>query len=77
MIDKLDADLDAQEWSAAALTARLANYLVNAYTDGRGYDPADPDDVAVTLKDGFDIVLAEMRRDQRAAGNGDLYPESL
>jgi glutathione S-transferase len=42
---------DPSEWSSRALTRRLADYLVNAYTDGRGYDPADLDDVEVTQSD--------------------------
>lgn len=61
---------DPSEWSSRALTRRLADYLVNAYTDGRGYDPADLDDVEVTLRDGFDIVLGEMRQAQRDRSDG-------
>ena len=65
-----DRDADPSEWSSRALTRRLADYLVNAYTDGRGYDPSDPDDVEVTLRDGFDIVLGEMRSAQRDRSDG-------
>lgn len=61
---------DPSEWSSRALTRRLADYLVNAYTDGRGYDPTDLDDVEVTLRDGFDIVLGEMRQAQRDRSDG-------
>ncbi len=58
------------EWSARRLTGLLAEYLVNAYTDGRGYDPSDPYDVEVTLRDGFDIVLAEMHAAQADRSDG-------
>lgn len=63
-------DADPSEWSSLALTRRLADYLVNAYTDGRGYDPTDLDDVEVTLRDGFDIVLGEMHEAQRDRSDG-------
>jgi hypothetical protein len=63
-------EADPSEWSSRALTRRLADYLVNAYTDGRGYDPADLDDVEVTLRDGFDIVLGEMHEAQRDRSDG-------
>ena len=49
-----------------SLTDRLAAYMVEAFLDGRGYDPGDKIDVAVTLKEGFHTVLAEMREDQAA-----------
>lgn len=41
-------------------------YMVEAFLDGRGYDPGDKIDVEVTLKEGFHTVLAEMREDQAA-----------
>lgn len=63
-------DAGPSEWSSRALTRRLADYLVNAYTDGRGYDPTDLDDVEVTLRDGFDIVLGEMHEAQRDRSDG-------
>lgn len=63
-------DADPSEWSSRALTRRLADYLVNAFTDGRGYDPSDLDDVEVTLRDGFDIVLGEMHEAQRDRSDG-------
>ena len=52
--------------TVASLTDRLAAYMVEAFLDGRGYDPGDKIDVAVTLKEGFHTVLAEMREDQAA-----------
>jgi hypothetical protein len=63
-------EVDPSEWSSRALTRRLADYLVNAYTDGRGYAPTDLDDVEVTLRDGFDIVLGEMHEAQRDRSDG-------
>ena len=49
-----------------SLTDRLAAYMVEAFLDGRGYDPGDKIDVEVTLKEGFHTVLTEMREDQAA-----------
>lgn len=49
-----------------SLTHRLAAYMVEAFLDGRGYDPGDRIDVEVTLKEGFHTVLTEMREDQAA-----------
>ena len=49
-----------------SLTDRLAAYMVEAFLDGRGYDPGDKIDVEVTLKEGFHAVLTEMREDQAA-----------
>ncbi len=49
-----------------SLTDRLAAYMVEAFLDGRGYDPGDIVDVEVTIKDGFSEVLADMREDQEA-----------
>ena len=52
--------------TVASLTDRLAAYMVEAFLDGRGYDPGDKTDVEVTLKEGFHTVLTEMRKDQAA-----------
>ena len=52
--------------TVASLNDRLADYLVNAFCDGRGYDPADVIDVGVTLSEGFMAVLDDMREDQEA-----------